>query len=73
MPFITLLVLLLTSFYAPLQSGKKGNYKDSTLTVYQYNFEGIATGKQEIKYKSARKTIIEECIFVPIKPLALND
>jgi hypothetical protein len=67
------LALVTTSCYAPLISGKKGNYKDSTATVYQYNFDGTAKGKQEIEYKSARKTIVNETIFVPINALAATD
>ena len=63
----------MSSCYAPLTSGQKGNYKDSTLTVYQYNPDRTPRSKQEIEYKSARKTIVNETVFVPFNALAPSD
>jgi hypothetical protein len=65
--------MLVQSCYAPLHYGKKGRYNDSTLTVYNYGNDGMATGKQEIKYVSQRKTLVEEELFVPLMPLAPDD
>ncbi len=69
-----LLGLSLQSCYAPLKYGEKGRFKDSTLTIYQYNMDGSPHAKQEIEYKSARKTIVFEEVYLPINPaLAPND
>ncbi|MBI1182866.1 hypothetical protein GC194_01250 [bacterium] len=71
--FLPVWSLLMVSCYAPMTTGKKGSYKDSTLTVYQYNFDGSIKGKTEYEYISQRKTEVKETIFLPINPLAATD
>lgn len=61
------------SCYAPLKYGQKGRFKDSTLTVYQYSEDSMPLAKQEYKYVSARKTIVQEEIYLPINAMAPND
>lgn len=68
-----MLAMLAQSCYAPLQYGKKGRYKDSTITVYRYDNQGTPTGKQDIRYVSQRKTIVAEELFMPLMQLAPND
>jgi hypothetical protein len=70
--FLPLVFIGLQGCYAPLTWGKKGSYKDSTLTVYHYNFDGSISGKTLFTYKSRRKSIVEFTEFLPVVTLAVN-
>lgn len=66
------LSLCITSCYAPLESQtRKQKYNDSTMVVYEKNFDGSIKSKKDYQFKSRRKTIINEEVFLPIDPIAM--
>ena len=63
---------MLTSCYAPLESQtRKQKYQDSTLIVFERNMDGSIKSRKDYQFKSRRKTIINEEVFLPIDPIAM--
>lgn len=65
-------LLMLSSCYAPLEAEtRRQKYRDSTLIVLERNMDGSIKSRKDYQFKSRRKTIISQEVYLPIDPMAM--